>query len=108
MGHLHFFDGNPCNGLNKELFCFLFNGGAVNQLASAKGEDTMKKLSIIDVKKMGKKLGVMLDKTAKKGEWIHAIQRAEGNDPCFAVRNPQICGQAACCWRPDCLEAAKH
>jgi hypothetical protein len=64
----------------------------------------MKKLSIIDVKKRGKELGIVLDKTAKKVEWIKAIQIAEGNDPCFA-RNPDTCGQEACCWRLDCLEA---
>ncbi len=67
----------------------------------------MKKLSIINVKKMGKPLGVNLEKTAKKGEWILAIQKAEGNDPCFATRDPRTCGQEACCWRPDCLEATQ-
>jgi hypothetical protein len=67
----------------------------------------MKKLSIIEVKNLGKKLGVALDKKAKKGEWIKAIQVAEGNDPCFATRDPNTCGQEACCWRPDCLDAMK-
>ncbi len=64
----------------------------------------MKKISIIDVKKKGKSLGVDLPKTAKKGEWIVAIQKAEGNSPCFGCA-PTTCGQELCCWRPDCEDA---
>jgi hypothetical protein len=65
----------------------------------------MKKLSMIEVKKRAKNLGVLLLKTAKKGEIIRAIQSAEGNSQCFGTGVAKTCGQEKCCWRPDCLEA---
>jgi len=38
----------------------------------------------------------------KKPDAIRAIQRAEGNEPCFASGRVD-CVQADCCWRDDCL-----
>ena len=65
----------------------------------------MKKLSIIEIKKRAKKLGVTSHKNAKKGEIIRSIQAAEGNPQCFGTGISETCGQMNCCWRPDCLEA---
>ena len=65
----------------------------------------MKKLTIIEIKKKAKELGLVPAKTAKKGEIILAIQGAEGNNQCHGKGLAESCGQAACCWRPDCMEA---
>ncbi|HAO93899.1 MAG: hypothetical protein A2X93_02995 [Deltaproteobacteria bacterium GWC2_56_8] len=55
-----------------------------------------------EVRVMAKTLGV---KTArlKKIEIIKAIQRAEGNFPCFGTSDG-FCDQMYCCFRQDCLE----
>lgn len=39
----------------------------------------------------------------KKAEIIRAIQRAEGNFPCFGAAAEGCCDQAGCLWREDCL-----
>ena len=65
----------------------------------------MKKLTIIDIRKMARKLGLAPVKTAKKGEIIRSIQAAEGNTQCFGTGVAKTCGQDKCCWRSDCLEA---
>ena len=65
----------------------------------------MKKMSIIEIKKRAKVLGLALLKTAKKAEIIRSIQAAEGNCPCFGTGIAESCGQGKCCWRQDCLEA---
>ncbi len=64
----------------------------------------MKKLNIIEIKKKARDLGVSLDKSAKKGQIIRAIQAAEGNQQCFGSDTSKSCKQLDCCWRPDCLE----
>ena len=63
----------------------------------------MKKLTIIEVRKRAKKLGVAANNNAKKGEIIRAIQAAEGNPQCFGTGVAEFCNQEKCCWRPDCL-----
>lgn len=65
----------------------------------------MRKISIIEIRKRAKKLGLSPAKTAKKGEIIIAIQAAEGNSQCFGTGRAVDCGQERCCWRPDCLES---
>jgi hypothetical protein len=65
----------------------------------------MKKMSIIEIKKRAKALGLALLKTTKKDEIIRSIQTAEGNSPCFGTGSAESCGQGKCCWRQDCLEA---
>ena len=62
----------------------------------------MKKLSIIELKKKAKAMGVTLPKTAKKPEIIRSIQQAEGNFPCFGTSDGS-CDQYGCAWRGDCL-----
>jgi len=39
----------------------------------------------------------------KKGELIRAIQRQEGNRPCFGADWRFSCERLDCCWREDCL-----
>jgi hypothetical protein len=38
----------------------------------------------------------------KKADLIRAIQRHEGNEPCFASGRASECGQHECLWLPDC------
>jgi len=38
----------------------------------------------------------------KKAELIRAIQKAEGNNDCFASAQVQACMQMNCLWREDC------
>lgn len=39
----------------------------------------------------------------KKAELVQAIQRSEGNTPCFATEQAEECGQTSCLWREDCV-----
>jgi hypothetical protein len=39
----------------------------------------------------------------KKETIIRAIQKAEGNFPCFGTATAGICDQLNCLWRDDCL-----
>ena len=39
----------------------------------------------------------------KKTKLIHAIQQAEGFNPCFGLSDDQ-CEYAECCFRRDCLK----
>lgn len=41
----------------------------------------------------------------KKTDIIRAIQRAEGNVDCYAVRQGHECDQINCLWRKDCMSA---
>jgi hypothetical protein len=42
----------------------------------------------------------------KKEDLIVAIQKAEGNFPCFKTANG-ICDQIDCMWREECLDIKK-
>ncbi len=55
-----------------------------------------------EVRARAKSLGVKTART-KKVEIIRAIQRAEGNFPCFGTADG-YCDQLDCCFREDCLE----
>lgn len=60
----------------------------------------MKMKNIIEI---AKKMNVNcegMDKT----ELIRAIQKAEGNIPCYATREHE-CDQVNCLWREDCISA---
>jgi hypothetical protein len=57
--------------------------------------------SMSDIKEMGKKLGVNAAKM-QKPELIRAIQKAEGNIPCFAT-GLTSCSELKCCWRDECI-----
>jgi hypothetical protein len=58
-------------------------------------------MKLVDVKKRAKKLDIKIVKMSKK-DIILAIQRAEGNFPCFQTAG-EYCDQFGCVWRDDCL-----
>ncbi|MFA4944959.1 MAG: hypothetical protein WC789_09700 [Lentisphaeria bacterium] len=66
----------------------------------------MSKFNVMVLRKKAREMGLDVAKTAKKVDVIRAIQVAEGNSPCFG-KDGATCGQLACCWRSDCLEAGK-
>jgi hypothetical protein len=58
-------------------------------------------MKIQDIKDIAKKKGVNAGKM-NKTDLIRAIQKAEGNNACFATPSVQTCGQMNCLWRADC------
>jgi len=62
-------------------------------------ERTMK---MAEIKDKAKALGINPGKM-KKTELIHAIQAAEGHNPCFGRSNGQ-CPYVDCCFMGDCLK----
>jgi hypothetical protein len=58
--------------------------------------------SIAEIKKKAKKVNVRSG-TMGKTELIRAIQKTEGNFPCFKTAGHGSCDQLGCCWREDCL-----
>ena len=61
------------------------------------------KMKMPEVKKRAKALGVNSG-NLKKADIILAIQKAEGNTPCFGTGTP-ACPHLTCCWREDCIPA---
>jgi hypothetical protein len=57
-----------------------------------------------DVRKKAKKLGINSSSKTKKTELIHAIQRTEGNTPCYGNSNNGNCPYTNCCFRSDCFK----
>ncbi len=62
----------------------------------------VKNVKLSDIKQKAKNLGIDPGQM-KKPELIHAIQRAEGYNPCFGNSNGQ-CQYTDCCFRQDCLK----
>jgi hypothetical protein len=62
-------------------------------------------MKMSDVRTRGAELGLKIG-GIKKVEAIRAIQRAEGNEPCFGSGKVD-CAQVDCCWREDCLPRRK-
>jgi hypothetical protein len=60
-----------------------------------------------DVKKKAKKLGINWSKMSKP-ELIQAIQRAEGNSPCYGNSNNGNCQYTDCCFRSDCFKVPSY
>ena len=58
-------------------------------------------MKIQDIKSIAKKKSVTAGKM-NQTDLIRAIQKAEGNNACFATSSVQICGQMNCMWRTDC------
>ncbi len=56
-----------------------------------------------DVRKIARKMGIDR-RNANQTDLIRAIQRAEGNNACFATSAVKTCGQMNCLWRADCEE----
>ena len=59
-------------------------------------------MTILEIKKLAKKMGLKVNPRMKKAELIRQIQRAEGNFDCFAAAT-DYCDQHKCLWREDCL-----
>jgi len=60
-------------------------------------------MKIQEVREIAGKMHVTAGKL-NKTELIRAIQRAEGNADCFALKGHE-CDQANCLWREDCMKA---
>ena len=58
-------------------------------------------MKIAEIKKKAKSLGIEAGKM-KKDAIIHAIQKTEGNQPCFGKSNGE-CPYTDCCFIDDCL-----
>jgi len=54
-----------------------------------------------DIAKIALNNGVKSGKM-NKSQLIRAIQKAEGNNACFATDHVQTCEQMNCLWREDC------
>jgi len=63
-------------------------------------------MELKELKEKAIKLGIKPKIRMKKKEFIHSIQTAEGNSPCFGTAKDS-CDQMDCCWRQDCLTASE-
>ena len=59
-------------------------------------------MKLVEIQKKAKKLGIKDVKSRLKKDWIHSIQRKEGNFECFGTTNG-YCDQLTCLWREDCI-----
>ncbi len=56
---------------------------------------------ILDIRKIAKKKGINAEKM-NQTDLIRALQKTEGNNPCFATASVQTCGQMNCMWHTEC------
>jgi len=66
----------------------------------------VKEMKMQEIRNIAKERGLKVGKM-NKTEIIRSIQRAEGNADCFGTEHVNICGQANCLWREDCLAMQK-
>lgn len=59
-------------------------------------------MKIDEIKAIARLHQIKIGKT-KKVDLVRAIQRAEGNSPCFDSNSSKDCGQDNCLWRGDCV-----
>ncbi len=59
-------------------------------------------MKIQDIRTIASKMGIKAGKL-KKVDLIRAIQKAEGNCPCYAAAGHE-CDQINCLWREDCMK----
>jgi len=64
-------------------------------------------MKIDEIRKKARRLGINCGKM-KKAEIILAIQRAEGNNPCFGNPNSSNCPYTNCCFRSDCIKVPSY
>jgi transcription termination factor Rho len=76
-------------------------GESLNPIQRIASEEK-KTMTIPEIKKMAKKMGIKAGPKMKKAELIRQIQRAEGNFDCFGTA-VDFCDQYDCLWRQDCL-----
>lgn len=55
-----------------------------------------------EARELAKKKGVTGGNKMDKTSLIRAIQKAEGNNPCFSTKPLSECDQVNCLWREDC------
>lgn len=58
-------------------------------------------MKVAELRVMAAERGVAAGKM-KKDDLIRTMQRAEGNEACFASGRAVECGQTECLWRDDC------
>ena len=58
-------------------------------------------MKLEEIKDVARQHNIKIGKL-KKAELVRAIQKAEGNEACFAVGQASECGQHSCLWRDDC------
>lgn len=58
-------------------------------------------MKMVELKQKAESLNVQPGKK-KKADLVHAIQQAEGNNPCFGTTDGQ-CHNTNCCFMQDCL-----
>lgn len=63
-------------------------------------------MKLQEIREIAKESGIKAGKLSK-AELIKTIQRAEGNNDCFAAGRVDECNQLNCLWRKDCLEAGR-
>lgn len=59
-------------------------------------------MKLSQIEKKARSLGIKDAWKYSKKELIRAIQRQEGNFPCFGTAT-DYCDQMSCFWREDCL-----
>jgi|OpeIllAssembly_1097287.scaffolds.fasta_scaffold448836_1 hypothetical protein len=59
-------------------------------------------MKVMEIKEITKKHGIKSGRSTKI-QLIQAIQRNEGNFPCFYTKKSQTCGQHKYLWREDCV-----
>ncbi|RKY31584.1 MAG: SAP domain-containing protein [Candidatus Omnitrophota bacterium] len=60
-------------------------------------------MTLAEIKKRARRLGIKVGKNATKKDLIRSIQRIEGNFECFGTATG-YCDQFSCCWRKLCLK----
>jgi len=58
-------------------------------------------MKIDEIKQIARQQNIKVSRGTKV-ELVHAIQQAEGNQPCFGSNSATGCEQHACLWRTDC------
>ena len=59
-------------------------------------------MTMKEIRDKARTLGMKVPVGWNKATAIRAVQTAEGNEPCFGSGRYASCGQAGCCFRPDC------
>jgi hypothetical protein len=61
-------------------------------------------MDIQELRKNASQLGIDYDQATSKPVLIRAIQRHQGDTPCFATEQRYACKNFHCRWRRDCLK----
>ena len=59
-------------------------------------------MRLSEIEKKARHMNIKDTWRLSKKDLIQAIQRQEGNLPCFSMRS--FCEQLGCCWRMDCIK----